>query len=271
MRLAAWSATHRYPPLTSRPYSFAASSHAKWVHLAVGEELGRVLAVRPRHEVIVAARDDLGRRGDGREQIVQHRVLLGVGPHKPRRLGEALEVVGADVVLVDLRLADARGGRLDCVTDIRSGVEGAHVIQSRRFGDLLEGAARVDREADRAAADGQARDPFRSLRSEEKRGGRANVRADDVRNSQAPFIDQVAKLPPGCWGQDSRFQSGGRYWGSEDRRRIRGPGPPPGAGTSPYPPIADYGFLSDCEANCLIASSGQVECCLLYTSDAADE
>ena len=28
---------------------------------------------------------------------------------------------------------------------------------------------------------------------------------------------------------------------------------------SPHPPIADYGFLSDCEANCLIASSGQVE------------
>ncbi|WP_459384722.1 glycoside hydrolase family 15 protein [Arthrobacter humicola] len=40
--------------------------------------------------------------------------------------------------------------------------------------------------------------------------------------------------------------------GAEWRRR-------PGAGTSPYPPIADYGFLSDCEANCLIASSGQVE------------
>jgi GH15 family glucan-1,4-alpha-glucosidase len=28
---------------------------------------------------------------------------------------------------------------------------------------------------------------------------------------------------------------------------------------SPFPPIADYGFLSDCEATCLIASSGNVE------------
>ncbi|KRE59412.1 glycosyl hydrolase family 15 [Arthrobacter sp. Soil736] len=40
--------------------------------------------------------------------------------------------------------------------------------------------------------------------------------------------------------------------GAQGRRRS-------GAGTSLYPPIADYGFLSDCEANCLIASSGQVE------------
>src|SRR4051794_41180595 len=33
----------------------------------------------------------------------------------------------------------------------------------------------------------------------------------------------------------------------------------PAPGMSPYPPIADYAFLSDCEANCLIAPSGQVE------------
>jgi GH15 family glucan-1,4-alpha-glucosidase len=30
-------------------------------------------------------------------------------------------------------------------------------------------------------------------------------------------------------------------------------------GRSLYPPIADYAFLSDCESNCLIAPSGQVE------------
>jgi GH15 family glucan-1,4-alpha-glucosidase len=40
--------------------------------------------------------------------------------------------------------------------------------------------------------------------------------------------------------------------GPQGRRR-------PAAGMSPYPPIADYGFLSDCEANCLVARSGQVE------------
>ncbi|MCU1549000.1 MAG: glycoside hydrolase family 15 protein, partial [Arthrobacter sp.] len=33
----------------------------------------------------------------------------------------------------------------------------------------------------------------------------------------------------------------------------------PAPATSPFPPIADYAFLSDCEANCLIAPSGQVE------------
>ena len=30
-------------------------------------------------------------------------------------------------------------------------------------------------------------------------------------------------------------------------------------GRSPFPPIADYAFLSDCEINCLIAPSGAVE------------
>ena len=33
---------------------------------------------------------------------------------------------------------------------------------------------------------------------------------------------------------------------------------------SPFPPIADYGFLSNCHTGALVA-------CLLYTSDAADE
>ena len=31
------------------------------------------------------------------------------------------------------------------------------------------------------------------------------------------------------------------------------------SGRSPFPPIADYAFLSDCETNCLIAPSGAVE------------
>ncbi|WP_242425091.1 trehalase-like domain-containing protein, partial [Frankia sp. EI5c] len=30
-------------------------------------------------------------------------------------------------------------------------------------------------------------------------------------------------------------------------------------GGSPFPPIAEYGFLSDCESNCLVAPSGNVE------------
>ena len=30
-------------------------------------------------------------------------------------------------------------------------------------------------------------------------------------------------------------------------------------GSSPFPPIADYGFLSDCETTALVAPSGNVE------------
>jgi hypothetical protein len=65
------------------------------------------------HEVIVAPGHDLGRRGDRRQQIAQHRVLLGVMPHEPGRLRKAPEVVGADIVLVDFGLALARGTGLD--------------------------------------------------------------------------------------------------------------------------------------------------------------
>ena len=39
-------------------------------------------------------------------------------------------------------------------------------------------------------SDGQARDSLRSLRREEERRGGSDVRADDVRNSQVPFLDQ---------------------------------------------------------------------------------
>ena len=48
---------------------------------------------------------------------------------------------------------------------------------------------------------------------------------------------------------------------SLDRGSARfGPGTNPSmSGRSPYPPIADYAFVSDCEVNALIASSGNVE------------
>src|SRR5689334_25446327 len=52
----------------------------KRMDLTVREEVVEVLVVRPRHEVIVASGNDLGRRGDPRQQIAQHRVLLGVMP-----------------------------------------------------------------------------------------------------------------------------------------------------------------------------------------------
>jgi alpha,alpha-trehalase len=41
------------------------------------------------------------------------------------------------------------------------------------------------------------------------------------------------------------------------------------SGRSPFPPIADYAFLSDCEANCLISPSGQVEWMCVPRHDSA--
>lgn len=40
------------------------------------------------------------------------------------------------------------------------------------------------------------------------------------------------------------------------------------AGPSPFPPIADYAFLSDCEVNCLVAPSGNIEWMCLPRPDA---
>src|SRR2546430_5214867 len=40
-------------------------------------------------------------------------------------------------------------------------------------------------------------------------------------------------------------------------------------GRSAFPPIADYAFLSDCEANCLIAPNGAVEWMCLPRPDSA--
>src|SRR6185437_9552685 len=57
--------------------------------LAVGEQVVEVLVVRPRHEVIVAPGEDLRWRGDRRQYVTQHRVLLRVVPHEPGRLREA--------------------------------------------------------------------------------------------------------------------------------------------------------------------------------------
>jgi hypothetical protein len=94
---------------------------------------------------------------------------------------------------VDVGLADARGTRLDRVADVGPGVQPAHGIQTRRIDDLLQRTARFDRKADRAAADGQARDALRRPRGKEKRRGRADIRADEVRNSQAPLVDQTGQ------------------------------------------------------------------------------
>src|SRR5690349_4935207 len=111
---------------------------AERMDLAVGEEIVEVLVVRPRHEVIVAPGHDLGGRVNRWQQVPQNWVLLGVMPYEPGRLREAPEVVGADVVLVDVGLAVAGGTRLDRVADVGSGVQPAHDVQTRRLDDLLE-------------------------------------------------------------------------------------------------------------------------------------
>jgi GH15 family glucan-1,4-alpha-glucosidase len=49
-------------------------------------------------------------------------------------------------------------------------------------------------------------------------------------------------------GQPEELTAGLTAWGSH-----------PTPGGSPFPPIADYGFLSDCEVSALVASSGSVE------------
>ena len=61
------------------------------------------------------------------------------------------------------------------------------------------------------------------------------------------------------------------------RRGGREPYPPlrsqvagVGFGPSPFPPIADYAFLSDCEATCLVAPSGNVEWMCLPADGRAD-
>ena len=50
--------------------------------------------------------------------------------------------------------------------------------------------------------------------------------------------------------------------GGADRRRrspARAPGSPPARRDSPFPPIADYGFLSDCHTGALVAPDGSIE------------
>ena len=108
------------------------------VNLAARQKLVEILVVRPRHELVVPACHDLGRGRDRRQQVPEHRVLLGVVPYEPGRLRKPAEVVCAYIVLVDLRLSVARCGRLDRVADIGSGVEPADIIQAGGLDDVLE-------------------------------------------------------------------------------------------------------------------------------------
>ena len=104
----------------------------EWMGLAIRKKIVEVLVIRPRHEFIVATGHDLRRRRDRREQVTQDRILLRVVPHEPCRLGEASEVVGTDVILVDFWLALAACACFDRVADVRPGVERTDGVQAGR-------------------------------------------------------------------------------------------------------------------------------------------
>ena len=123
---------------------------------------------------------------------------------------------------MDFRLAVAVGTRLNCVANVCSRVQRAHDVQTGRLDDVLEGPTRVDRKADRAAADGQAGNALRSLCRQEKRRGCPNVRADDVRSTQPPFVDQTLQEGP-CGVRGNQFWT--RLVGMSESGQVDGDHP----------------------------------------------
>ena len=86
----------------------------------------------------------------------------------------------------------------------------------------LERAARFDREADRAATDGQAGDAFGSLRGEEQCCGGSDVGTDDVRSAEGPLVDQAGE-------ERSRAVRGDEFGatvGVAEARQVDGDYPP---------------------------------------------
>jgi hypothetical protein len=159
-------------------------------------------------------------------------------PHEPRRLRKPPEVVRADIVLVHFGLAVARSSGLDRVADVGPGIKPAHDVQTRRFNDVLERAARVDREADRAAADGQARNALWRPRGKEERRGRADVRADDMRSSEAALVDQADQERSGGLRSD-QFRA---TVGVAESRHVDGDNPPDCRDAVPDSPECPKGF-----------------------------
>src|SRR6266508_4772785 len=146
-------------------------------------------------------------------------------PHEPGRLREPPEIVGTDIVFVDFGLAVARRSGLDRMADVGPGIQPAHDVQTGRLDDVLERAARVDREADCPAADGQARHALWRPRGKEERRGRADIRADDMRSSEAPLVDQPGQERSGGVRSDQLRAT----VGVAESRHVDGDHPPTAA------------------------------------------
>jgi hypothetical protein len=119
--------------------------------------------------------------------------LLRVVADKASGLGKAPEVVRADVVLMDVGFAIGAGRGLDGEPDVGSGIQLSDDVEARGLDDVLERAAGIDGSTYRASTDGQARDAVWSIGRQEQRGGGADVRTDNVRRTQAPFLDEARK------------------------------------------------------------------------------
>jgi hypothetical protein len=118
------------------------------------------------------------------------------------------------------RLSVARCGRLDRVADVGSGVEPPNVIEAGCLDDVFERTAGLDRVADSAATDGQARDAFWRLGREEERG--ALARALDGRNilplppvveyrTTGPGISLAPRSSDVCWPPRQARDGTGRH------------------------------------------------------------
>ncbi len=84
-----------------------------------------------------------------------------------------------------------------------------------------------------------------------------------------PLLDApppVHAYAPGSWGPeaaDKLVAGHGRWHGDRgsrhERRRAARRAPQSAAAPSPFPPIADYAFLSDCHTGALVAPDGAID------------
>ena len=165
--------------------------------LTVGEQVVEVLVVRPRHEVVVAAGDiRVGVVIDGSRSRSTGSSRDSAARSAPTR--RSAEVVGVDVVLVDLGFPGARRGGLDGVADVGP-VQPAHDIQAGRFDDVLDRAAASI--GKRTAPPPTVRLLTRPAPSQQGTAPRrCRRRADDARSTETPLSIRPARKAPAASG-----------------------------------------------------------------------